>query len=734
MALPTADEELPAEADEPPDHRSSNEHSQKDFHKTAVLARVIQKESLLTKALMKTPETETSQPEIRVPADLTRRRSMASNASMASTAELTSDGGLTSPARTNTPSPPPPGIIYASFGPYSLGSKTIPPPTSAANLNPKVSDVPPGMIIVSPKAVEPVAPPKKRCITFACGAAKAPKQAVVISAPEPAVATTEPPKRPCTIKFACPGPRPSENATSIQLDSTKVKTVEAPKKSPSQSSSMPRISPRVALQVPPRPSMASSRRGSQSPTTLRMKPKCIVTKPILQPSEATRFHEFASEDPRDDDWIREELEASKKLTINDTLKKENAIRQLGNEAEEEALEEDGEEEDDDQDVSYSEDDDEESDDGDDGISDGNETDNEAGFGESDEDSDAEGEFDFWTVGRNLSNPEIAEASTYRASAHRTASTSSIDSVSYIETALGLTANKQSRRRRAMKIRPGTPELPDSTDFVCGTLDEDRPMENAYISCMTARKNAKHKQTPQDIDPSFPTSDLEKSEDELDLKESARDSDEHVWLHGKFEESDNEGRHRSTRRKSPIVSPRRFQSPPPPRRLHSPPPPKHRHRSAPPRKLFGHSPRRVRSPPPTRAIRSPAASPEQGTIVALNFIPLASRPGLTHTKSLPRAPNMFGRQYQASRIAAAAGLTFDSTDAPDGHVRGAIDIVKGLEQKRQRRKEKFIQKHCNRKRVQPERRPQPGKGAERMRELGLLMAGKTEANDPYMMSA
>jgi hypothetical protein len=115
--------------------------------------------------------------------------------------------------------------------------------------------------------------------------------------------------------------------------------------------------------------------------------------------------------------------------------------------------------------------------------------------------------------------------------------------------------------------------------------------------------------------------------------------------------------------------------------------------------------------------------------------LASRPGLTFTKSLPRAPNIFGRQYKASRIEAAAGNAYDNSDGPDGHVRGAIDIVKGLEQKRQRRKEKFLQKHCNRKqKTHAERKPQPGKGAERMRELGLLMAGKTGATDPYMMSA
>jgi hypothetical protein len=71
---------------------------------------------------------------------------------------------------------------------------------------------------------------------------------------------------------------------------------------------------------------------------------------------------------------------------------------------------------------------------------------------------------------------------------------------------------------------------------------------------------------------------------------------------------------------------------------------------------------------------------------------------------------------------------------DTHIRGAIDIVKGLESKRQRRKEKFHQKYCNRARRGqiPERKPVPGRGTERMRELGLLMAGKKDQTN-YVLS-
>lgn len=59
----------------------------------------------------------------------------------------------------------------------------------------------------------------------------------------------------------------------------------------------------------------------------------------------------------------------------------------------------------------------------------------------------------------------------------------------------------------------------------------------------------------------------------------------------------------------------------------------------------------------------------------------------------------------------------SNDLPK---RGAIDIVKGLEKKRQRRKEKLYQKACAKAAAKGEKayKVKPGKGAERMREVGL----------------
>lgn len=63
---------------------------------------------------------------------------------------------------------------------------------------------------------------------------------------------------------------------------------------------------------------------------------------------------------------------------------------------------------------------------------------------------------------------------------------------------------------------------------------------------------------------------------------------------------------------------------------------------------------------------------------------------------------------------AGGAT---TDIPK---RGAIDIVKGLEKKRQRRKEKLYQKLCAKAANKGEKpyKVKPGRGAERMREVGL----------------
>jgi len=431
-----------------------------------------------------------------------------------------------------------------------------------------------------------------------------------------------------------------------------------------------------------------------------------------------------------------------KLTIDDTLKKENAIRKLGKEAEEEAeledeideeddeevdeadlIDDDDDEDEDDQDASRDDDDDdeeeeEEEDDDeqapDDDVdtehawaseaSDGYKTDNETGFAASDDEDD---DLVLWTtrighyqslsgalsIARRLSQGEKSDSST---SSERESNES---------------RKKKRPKTRPVPFRSETPELPDSTDFVCGTLDEDRPLEEAYISCVEARRRDRHQPIPQDIDPSFPTSEPEDEAEEL-YKKGHGESDDHIWLHGELEDLDHDRDRRGRKKKGNVPSPKRCRSPPPKRRPS--PAPKARGRS--PRKLADQQSPQLRSP-----IISPLHEAE-GVV----FKSLAFRPGLTHTKSLPKAPGMF--PHLKARKPRAGTITRET------HVRGAIDIVKGLEQKRQRRREKFYQKYCNRARKEKAqtKRPPPGQGASRMRELGLIMAGKA-GHGNYVLS-
>jgi hypothetical protein len=428
---------------------------------------------------------------------------------------------------------------------------------------------------------------------------------------------------------------------------------------------------------------------------------------------------------REDDWIRRDsttTSATKRLTIDDTLTKENQIRRLAVEAEEEeeqenedaeaALDEDDDEDDleldeEDQDDEYDDDDDDDEDVDDD--SDGYHTDEETGFADSDEEDDDDENMAMWTP----SQKTVVNTGSVirRPSLHEQQSDSSIAT-------LGSQHSPRRTRARRYRVASETPDLPDSTDFVCGTLDEDRPLEEAYLSCLAARRNEKLRLIPQDIDPSFPASDPDDDETEI-FNPVQRESDEEEWMHGEMEDL-HHGQERR-RRKSEHASPKRYRSPPP-KRHHSPPPPRNRARS--PKPLFDrHSPRKMKSPT-RKTLTTPLGSPRCGQ---LKFN-LAGRPGLTHTKSLPRVGAGF----------ALAQLKHNRRQKPrnddDVHVRGAVDIVKGLERKRQRRKEKFHQKYCNRARRGqiPERKPLPGLGAERMRELGLIMAGKKDQGN-YVLS-
>lgn len=267
------------------------------------------------------------------------------------------------------------------------------------------------------------------------------------------------------------------------------------------------------------------------------------------------------------------------------------------------------------------------------------------------------------------------------------------------------------------------------------------MEQAYINRKKAKDAAKRPSRPQDIDPSFPTSDPEMDEEDDDDVDEVAISDEDEMMHGALDEL-NEAPITKFTPPRPRGRPSTHRSPPPPPRAHhspapkrtsngrSPPPPK-RARSPPPRKLFGQSPRRVKSPAPLKRMTSPANSPtDRTTPLATACHGLAGRPQPTHTASLPRnGPIGLNRLAHWGDDDDDDGGTGTSTPA-DIPRRGAIDIVKGVELKRQRRKEKLHQKMCAKYAAKGEKahKVKPGKGAERMREVGLQLQnyrGKAE---------
>lgn len=78
---------------------------------------------------------------------------------------------------------------------------------------------------------------------------------------------------------------------------------------------------------------------------------------------------------------------------------------------------------------------------------------------------------------------------------------------------------------------------------------------------------------------------------------------------------------------------------------------------------------------------------------------------------------------ASRVTDGEG---ESTAHEATYNRGAIDIVQGLEFKRLRRRQKFYERYCRKEekklmKKEKKHRPPPGKGAQRMRQIGIECA-------------
>ncbi|KAJ9267648.1 hypothetical protein DTO212C5_5887 [Paecilomyces variotii] len=699
------DNDLVEDVDEPPDNRlhqspySQHPPSDPVYVKSPTVVTDNRKESLLTRALMGSPDLSASAHDSHYNYYL-----HSSNISGPSTAELTSDGDLTSPALSNASSPPLPSH-FTGLQPTIIDG-TAPPKTGG-------------------ESVVEASLGRKRCISFACGRKPTDDKSAEPTKPQPQTQPqpkadsqpAEPPKRKCALTFACPT---RSHETRRQRSSSRTTSLRSrPRPSPAPTMRRAQTDPDMSQsrgRVPPSPKAERKQRG-------------IPTSGLggFEPSEETRFHEFASSEEEVDEWVKKDTPHGEKITLNDCLRKENAIRKLGEEAEAEALQdeedeaeaEDEEMDDDDTVHDFSSDDD-----------DGNESDNEAGFADSDDDSDCGSEYRFWAPSTTTAATSADNLDLVRQAAERRNSNTSLESLRQEEYQKWLPApavrEKGRRPSKPVKMRPGTPSLPDSTDFVCGTLDEDRPLEAAYKSCLEQRRLSKHVPIPQDIDPSFPTTDPEDNEDDFDDEDDLRDVEEDTakikqQLVGLDEES-LRGRQRNTTRKmSPRLSPRRPPSPAP--------------------RVLGHSPKRVspkrlRSPAPPPRIKSPAPISKRmdmddvshAQMNGVNITGLVQRPYRARTKSLPRTPNPFFTSLEnAHKMNELLSSARDASRPVEMHNRGPIDIVEGLEKKRQKRKEKYWRQHCRKAaKEQMERRPLPGKGAERMKELGLEVAERFRA--------
>lgn len=672
------------DCDEPPDQNHLHNRPNNDQIYIKSHPAPEKKESLLTRAL-KSPDLG--------PVDRVRKASYPiSNASGHSTAELTSDGDLTSPTYSNTSSPP--HISTLQLAPV-LEPRIASPPS-----DPTESKIEADL-------------GRKRCISFACTSRQPerPKETEKKQKTPKDSDATDPPQRKTRLTFVCPSRQSETRPTTRRSPSYNARANRSPpptSRRPSPDSKQADAAPtRVAEPAPVK------KQGSIHMTGLG----------DFKPCEETRFHEFASSLDEVDGWVAQSTEHQGKITLADCMKKEMAIRKLGEEAEAEAIaeeEEENEDEDEDEDDTVDPDDEEDDTVHDFSSDDGNESDNEAGFADSDDESDGNSEYEFWAPSTTTAATSADNLDIVRLAVDRRNSNTSIDSLKHEYSRPPSSMAGSKRNRRAINIpRAHTPDLPDSTDFVCGTLDEDRPLEAAYISCIEERRRKKHIVVPQDIDPSFPTTDPDDNED--DMEEENEDDDEDdvdVAAAARIEDDLLRGRSKGTLKKTSRASPRRVHSPAP--RAHG-----------------QISPKRMKSPAPKARHGLVTALPTIAIPVprtGVNITGPVQRPHYSRTKSLPRTPNPFFKGLEESRHSGQhISTSGNSADGPvsrsrELHTRGPIDIIQGLERKRQKRKEKFWRQHCRKAaaKEQSGRRAARGKGAERMKELGLEVAERFKA--------
>ena len=655
--LSTPEEDIAGETDEPPDSRSTK-------YSKVTVRRAAPQSSLLTQAL--------SSPEM-APIDRGRSRESISfwSLSGASTAELTSDGGLSSPS--HSPSTPPPPNMLRSFGRimFQKGSVSQQPLQFPGSVH----------VVGEDDALDGLA--RRRCIRFACHA--------------------EAPSRRGSSDDISDHNKPTEQAHKTSTTIRFATTFQAPQKSRKRIAHTP------------------------SPTMLCM-PSKLTPEPTPTPrasNSATRFHEFASSCDETESWMVQVPDKTRLLRVDGVLEKENDIRKLSEEVEAEAKQEEEEaeleqldedeeddegsddefdsweedEEEDEDEEDEDEDDDDNEDVGDEEYLSGNESDNEEGFASDSDDSDSS----FFNYPRRSGYPLPL--------LHKPMDGHKMTFPTF--TSFNLPNITQQH--------PSTIELPDSTDFVCGTFDEDKALEDAYASALNEQKRAKHGITPQDIDPSFPTSESD-SEEEYYVKSPG--TPEHAWIRGGMSFSEEET-HKARKLHSILTKDKafpegkiRFNSPVPHRRAHSPAP-KRRMLSPPPvqkgsrvtppvsrRNSNEHSPRPTILRRGSRALSPP---PPTRNVSHLHF----ARGHIERTKSLPKTVKLSLKSF-----------AINMEDAPQDATpfvirpRGAIDIVKGLEKKRERRRNKLARQRGSFTRK--------GEGVEKMRELGLMLGKGKQA--------
>merc|ERR1711881_497736 len=467
-----------ADADEPPDDQNQSSYNLErrfgvpapivekagflhnhasttnEFKKVPYPATVTRKQSLLTQTLHTSDENDDDEPLFSGSNRAHSSASTWSRGSRASTADFTSDGH-TSPLRSGSPSPrmrfaeEKPVFNHESF----KGQSTIKFKGASESVDPLAKKTATPVASSNEEAVEKGLG-RKRCIMFACGGKKKEEDANNKKTEEKpkveeavVVKKEEPPKRACTLKFVCPSrgnATPTSNPTAkphIRLSSPPPPTTT--KRIPPS----PRtVSPKVSRTH--RDSTSTLRADSNSPKSVRKVPSNLrrrqsstISIPI---SEATRFHEFASSEEERDDWTQEATCHRGRLTVQHTLKIENDLRHVCEEAaDEEAIEEEEAEE---QMEAYAlegeELDLEDDDDDEEGVGDsrslvdstgyvtdeGFHTDDEEGFANSEDDgSDADSDYAWWAP--TTASGERGQIEHIRPSTRRSESGSSIGSFS-----------------------------------------------------------------------------------------------------------------------------------------------------------------------------------------------------------------------------------------------------------------------------------------------------------------